>query len=430
MKHVKKVGVTALLLSGLLSGQAYAAYPVYVDGLIVGMSPTRPMFTHDQSLDTDLSRWINGTEGVANSGIIGALQALQQQSVANTTQLAKMQGNYATTNDARRVVGNIQAATLQRAGQVMSGASVCNVVTGNITGSTMAATTAAWREQQIQQDLNDYLGGNKQSTNYKGTEQANKIRVSMHCQFAATQSDVDIGLCPKVTSDTAKATGNVAGGLATNLAGSDLDFSTVFEPKNGVYSSDGVHAASLWKRHAFADTALGPMSAGAANSPEEMASIAAGRFTKASQFSLADDVFANILSERSAFNKDFSNSSTANVGTYSDGSPSSDNATATIQQWAEGTAKQVIGYNQSGNNFPDGVSQEAYLALRAKAWYWNPNWAVAVGGNSGDQNSKDIALMMSYSVYQNYLLYEKTEMTNALLAMILHNMQKQNTSSD
>ncbi len=206
----------------------------------------------------------------------------------------------------------------------------------------------------------------------------------------------------------------------TPPVGRDLNASTILDPTNSTLSPADKVAADGFLINALDGHPVAAMPNGSAT-----AANPAGRrqysndLIAIAQHSVAAEVGASIVADDTAM------PGTGGTAGTTDNTqvPSGGAGTTSISQWAEGTAKQVMGYLPGGNNFPNGVSRAAFMKLRSMAWFWNPNWATQVGIQSSDQTLKDIAMIQAWSVYQNWVSEQQLRQMNLTLATMLTIME-------
>jgi hypothetical protein len=102
------------------------------------------------------------------------------------------------------------------------------------------------------------------------------------------------------------------------------------------------------------------------------------------------------------------------------------NPTTSLLQWAEGTASRMIGGLPNGQNFPNGISEQGWMEVRARAFYLDPSWSTRINAQSSDANSKDIALILGFQTYMQYNQFQETQRMNVTLATMLAIMDEQN----
>jgi hypothetical protein len=101
-----------------------------------------------------------------------------------------------------------------------------------------------------------------------------------------------------------------------------------------------------------------------------------------------------------------------------------------LTKWVVGTAAQVSG--MENRDFSQGVSFNDWYELRSKAWFFNTDFLMkATAMQNQQQNIKDLVMMNSFMVYQNwqnYKLLEQIAVTNATQLSVLNEMNKKQGS--
>jgi hypothetical protein len=383
----------------------------------------------------------NTTQGLTSVQTVldNDLRNLSGQNTVNNNGQTTAMSNIAGTQDTRNVIMATEATKLQAEEGATSGISDCNVTTGIAAGQSIPNIVAAWREQLTQASL-EYENGDitdSATTAPSDSYQTLVARESNHCKNFSTAYDVSIGLCPSGTSGTNKgnqqtivASINGSGLTGTSVTnpnnstalnasvGSDLNAGNIID--NTTLSPYQVTAANQWLANMLGASPMGALPAGYAKTPANVALVAQDE-TDLSRHSVIESVAANIIADKVPL----SSSGVTASDTTSGSGITSGSGTATfstsLQQWAEGTAAQVLGYQKSSAQtyFPDGVSNQAQMELRAKSWFFNPTWQLGIDGQVTDAPLlKDLDMMTAYNVYQNYMLYREQEQTNLLLATI------------
>lgn len=259
-----------------------------------------------------------------------------------------------------------------------------------------------YQEQAQEAQLDFSTGGSSQSPapSYNGTDAAMSAVLAQHCANSATQADIDDGVCPEGSLQKTDGTG----GTEQQAVPQDLMVSNaLMNSPNDVMTTQEQTAMPTFMALAFDPTPPGAMPAGAATTNEGKAQ-AYQDLVNAAQRSLA----LSTLSEISARQTAPGQSSNSQV----------QSANVSLTQWATGTMGQIVGAGPapSGGYFPNGVSFDAWLMVRAEGWFLNPNWAGALNSYSEASALKDIAMINSYKAYVQYLQYRDGEQTNLLLA--------------
>jgi hypothetical protein len=354
------------------------------------------------------------------------LKNLSGQTIANNNATTQAQANFHDVQDAREVTRRVEDQKMAAAMGATSGPSVCNAVTGGIAAQNMYVTLAQWREDLTQEQLDDELGASNNTQSIGGREAALRQVISAHCASNSTSADIAQGICtgsPTQPRPLTPTGGVISSSAATDssgipVVGRDLSANTILNPTNGVLSPTDQQAANLFLLHTFVGKPLGPFTKAEMNT-ENGANLAAERMTAAARDSVAMAAAASIVSD------------TVPLPTSTTTISASTGSTTGIGDWAEGTAKQVIGYNADGTNFPNGVSMAAARELRAKAWFLNPNWALTVDRTTSETALiKDLLMIQSYSVYQNWEQHKQFDQMNLTLATMLSIMEQQSRLSD
>ena len=328
----------------------------------------------------------------AEMAVVEALRQATGQLSGNLKEQMAGEASIADLQDKRAVQQKIEEARLQATVQAASGASTCNVITGAVGGQDLESQVAQWREQVIQAQVEWDAG--EIGASRLGSRAAMEKRVDTHCKLYASEADVASGACSVAVSK--------------ENAGKDLNANTLLGAQNGVLSAQDADAAVL-----FLSTALNPRPLGGL--PKEIGKTENGRRLIAerqaslARASVATTIGTMLAANRVAFDQQVVGDSGGTAEERSQG----------LRDWAEGTAKQTLGYSDQGDNFPNGVSKNAWLELRAKAWFLNPNWAIRVDSQTVDQTAKDIAMMEAFQTYQNWEQYRLLEQINLSLATML-----------
>lgn len=357
---------------------------------------------------------------------------LGSQMVEDTQKLQTTLSQLMNTLDSRMVTQKVQESTLNKLNGVSTGASGCNVITGNIGTGSIGATMAKWREQASQDQLDMLAGNTLTSPSHKGRDAADIARNSIHCNIGATEQDVTAGSCTTKTINNSPKTGQSTSSVSSeyaNKVGADLNFNTIWNAQNGVLTSEGVNAANAFVVNAFEDHALGALPATTGQPTIEIQRKTAQRNTIISQRSIAFSAINEIIISEKGMDND-SMGHVSSVEQTVDSTSNSDADTYTdLNKWGEATAAQTIGMikDSSGKYFPNGLSMSSYEELRAKAWFWNLNWLGNINTEDTPQLLKEIAMMDSYNVYQTWELKKQSQLTNALLATMVDIMESQRT---
>lgn len=337
---------------------------------------------------------------VENS-VVEALRSFSGQQTVNNRAQTNAMANMNDLADQRQVQLRVQDRRYERLQSAASGASVCNVVTGNVAGGSMFGAVPQWRDQMTQVTLDYMLGATDRTAASRGPGPAMTERAQSVCAANATQDMVDAGLCSVVTQED----GKISNALNANvLLGQN------------VLNTGARDAARLYMANAFVPNPLGAVANGIART-ESGQRIMADRHSAAARQSHALTVAADFFADRVPM-PDQDQAVVSSGG-------SGGSVTTGLRQWAEGTAKQTLTYNTEGNNFPDGVSRAAWLELRAKAWFMNANWAMRVDTQTVDATAKDLAMMGAFATYMGWEQYRQMERMNMSLAMIVSMLEEQ-----
>jgi hypothetical protein len=415
---------------------------------VLGLSLTIVGFTTAQAMPvTVTSGQLNEVNNVKTVGAVGTdasvdtlnaqlttllIPQLGSQMIEDTQKLQTTLSQLMNTLDSRLVTQKVQESTLNKLNGVSTGASGCNVITGNIGTGSMGATMAKWREQASQDQLDMLAGNSITSPSHTGRDAAEIARNSIHCSIGATDADVTSGGCSTKTINNSPKTGqstSVVSSEYANKVGADLNFNTIWNAQNGVLTTDGVTAANAFVINAFEDHALGAMPATTGLVTIDLQRKMAQRNTIISQRSIAFSAINEIIISEKGMDND-SMGHVSSVEQTVDSTSNSDSDTYTdLDKWGEATAAQTIGMikDTNGKYFPNGLSLSAYEELRAKAWFWNLNWLGNINTEDTPQLLKEITMMDSYNVYQTWELKKQSQLTNVLLAVIVDIMESQRT---
>ena len=428
MKNNYKKFLAILFSATILSGHVMAADAVVVTNV--------PLPVTDTTDTTSIVSAITGSQ----TAIIQALQLHASQMTANNQQAVRAQANLQNAVDAREVNRKAEDAKQYGLRQSPSGPSVCNVVTQVVASQNQAAQIAVWREQVQKQSLDFFAGASKTTASSNGAQTAVLQINSGHCAIGATAADVASGQCqaikaPENASAPAGSTpGNnsgTLGALPTTVSG-DQDVMSFLDAPNNVMSPQQLAYSKQFGANVYMSKPLGAMPKGSASSTDGQ-NIALNRMRATGRFSIVNEVFNNIvLSRADTTGTTLGNvsqvNSAGNNGVSSLSSSGNTPITTNLTQWAEGTAKLTSTYAPvaNGKYFPYGVSKAAILELKSKSWYWNPSWALSVDSGNTPANIKDMTLMMSWQIYQNWESYRLQESIALTLATMLSIMEEQN----
>ena len=346
-----------------------------------------------------------------------------QNSQAQTASVAQMND----LHDQRETVRRNQDQSVRATNAAISGASVCNVITGVITAQNLEAQVAIWRGQAVQAAL-PYESGIGPDGKPATRAALIGFREAGHCSQNATAADVKAGICPTVTQ---KSTSFSQGPNDTSpTVSDDLNADTIL--RSTTLSAADTQSATQFLVAAVAPAPMAALPPGFDPNTSEGRRLVAERHGMLSRDSIAHTAVAAMIADRVSFQTATGGlASTAPQSVMQPGAGTASGDTATLASWAEATAGNTLGYTQdsaTGKYFPNGVSKLGFLELRAKAWFFNPNWGVQLDGAGVDQSAKDIAMMQSFAVYQNWEQYRVLERINMSLAAILSILQDDHRS--
>ncbi len=333
--------------------------------------------SNTKQIISQLSERINAMQ----LAIIEAMRLGTGQLSGNSKEQIGAQSNMANVNDDRRVVGNVEMARFNAIKGAASGASSCNVITGSRAGSALGASAASLGAALSADTTSWDLGSADGMPSAQGRDVAIAKRLSRHCSLYANQDDKRSGLCSTVASaDMQNASIDVGKSLFYTPSGSDS------------YSLDQqrAEAAKTFLINAIAPNPQGGMLANEATSAAGREK-AAQRHASASRLSIASHAAGGIL----ARNTQVQNSE--------------------VQQWAQGLASQISGYQA---NYSNGVSWHDWMDVRASGWYRNSSWGVAMN-NSYEQAIKDGVMIQSFQAYLGWETYKLIEKQTLILSAML-----------
>lgn len=358
--------------------------------------------------------------------IVNALRSHASQMTLNNNQLIRSNASIQNGVDARQVNRKAEDAMQYALRETASGSSVCNVITNVIASQNQAGTMARYREEVQQQSLDYYAGASASTASSSGARAALEQRVTQHCAIAAVQADINDGTCPASTP-LSKAAGAAPAGASSaatpdgtplpTTVGNDQSATVFLGATYGVMDADQQAQASLFLLNAITPTPMAALPKGTGNT-ENGRRIIANRIASTARISVATSAVSQIITDRAT--------NGANSETQTDA----------LRSWAEGTAKQIPGYTQHASKatgassavsfFPDGVSHTAMMDLRAKSWFFNPNFDSDLDHHNAAQISKDLAVMTAWMINQNNELYKLTENVSLTLATMLSIMIETN----
>ena len=407
----KREKYTFVLLAGVLFSISRPVSATTVDAIIINpwAAGARALVQDDatkQSVDS-ANKSISDAVAKSASDIIDALRSHSGQQTANGQQRIQSDASMRETQDNRVVQQRVEGARYNASLAASSGAAGCNIMTGIVGATGLFNTQISVRNQLNQLSLTYQHGESRDAALRNGTAAAVEERLNAICTTYGTQSMVDEGVCKSVT----QSDGNIS---------RSLDASNIIE--NPVMTLDDQKAARLFIGNAFIPAPLGPVARSVSSTPEGR-QVAAARWTSTARNSLPLTVFDDAIALRTAV----SDGSLANPGQVNNANGTT-TPTTTVRQWAEGTAKGMLGGKPDGQNYPNGISLWAWMDLRAKSFYLDPNFQAVVNKHDMNQNSKDMVLIMGFQTYLQWQQFKQQEKTNVLLASIASMMDQTNTA--
>lgn len=420
-----KARLLALPLLTVLVGASLAPHEAHAQAAVAVAAD--PINTLDRAIQTAkmIQTTIQGVKdtvsGVVN-GLTDSLRLSTGQQTVNSRAQIQAQSQMMDTWDARETQRRIVDWRMRGTMASVAGSSACNVITGSVAARNSFASVSRWREEMGAQQVDFNLGASPGTASRRGAAPAEEQRNTIHCQVAATQYDVDTGLCPAVTQEPQVME---TGDQLRHPVGRDLNANTLIAPANLTMSPAERLAANAFLLHAFNSNPIGAMPNGMAGTPGGRHQAAMNN-SAAALASVPQSVAATIAANNNAMPGTGGASGTPTSGAVGGG-----NSTVTgtggatgaagstgIADWAEGTARQTIGYKSDGGNFPNGVSRNAYLRLRSMAWFWNPNWAQAVNAQGSDATMKDLVLIEAWRAYMDWENNSQLQQLNLSVAAI------------
>lgn len=415
MRKIILYSASALAVAALFSHPASAS-----SDYIVGINPTSlsPVYNAVNSEAQSNSRAIS----TATTNTIQALQQMSGQLTTNNQATVNGMGNIATLQDNRRVQLAVQQAKYNAENQATNGSSACNAITGSLAGSGLSDAMAVYTEQATAAEVGWMTGGSDAhpALSHNGPDAAIAAVLSQHCAYAATGGDVDDGLCPSETNPSGTGGQNQASAPADSMFGA-----AVVSSENDVLTPQEMQVKSAFMAEAFGPDASGAMPKGSAKS-QVGREVAYNQIVNDSQRSAALGVSNEIIGRNTPMPD-----STQVVGAQTSAPTSSGSTTissnpVSLKGWAVGTMNQVVNGQQPppGGWFPNGVSFDAWLDVRAQGWFLNPNWEAQVNDYSEVSAVKDLTLIEAYRAYLQFLQYKEQESANMLLAQNTVLLQK------
>ena len=413
-------GLSAITIAGVtllgLSHNAHAAYPVTVVNPWAGGMQAQVQDTGTKAAVDDAKSTIKAAVDTMNQQLKDALRSFSGQQTANFQQRTQADASLRETQDNRGVQQHVEVSRYNAALAVSSGAAGCNILTGVVGSTGLINTAVAARTQLTRLTLGYQLGEDRDSSLRNGTQAAIKERLDAVCSSFSTQGMIDEGICTGSPTQPPAADGKPSPSDSLNA---DVILN------NRVLNSKQQEAARIFVSNAFIPSPIAPIPKSLADTAEGR-SAAANRWTSGARNSIAQVTLNEVIASRIPISNDdkgdnkLKNLPTANVGGTSTTTP-----TTTVKQWAEGTAKGMLGGKPDGQNYPDGISLWAWLDLRARSFYLDPNFMVTINHNSADQNTKDSVLIQGYQTYLQWEQFKQQERTNVLLATMVSMMDQQ-----
>jgi hypothetical protein len=405
-KKLLMMGTAVFLALAALADQAVADQPVYD---AANVSATNTVNASIGSLDAN--------ETANTTAIIAALKLLSGQNSLNSQGAIQADNNINGFEDTRRVQALQEQATYNALNQAGSGSSGCNMITGDVGAQNLENMVSQLREQNTQAQLDYYLGNSTNSASHNGRQAAVNALISSYCSTQATQADVSDGLCSAVAPGGGGSSETQPGGAGVTAAGvPDAVNADVFlNSTNGAMSPSEIAGANQYL--AFISPApVGPLPNNAGSS-QEGRNLAYARLQNAAQISPAYDVLSDIISRETP----------SAMPTTSGSGSSAVNSSQELANWAQATAANTLGYTPTnGQYFPNGVSYDAYLQLRAKSWAMGPNFLGNLNSESEPQVMKDLVTIEGFRAQQGWEEYHMMEENNVLLASILDTLKSEN----
>jgi hypothetical protein len=387
---MKKIGFALFGIVILGGNSAYAQTPVRV---------TNPLLdVRDSQVDNRIQE-LNNNLNQTRQALIDALRGHSTQQTANLQQQTQADAAMRETEDNRRVQGRIEEARYNAQLAASGGATGCNIITG-VVGSTALFNTANSARAQLVNLAGDFqYGESPQASVRNGTRAAIEERISATCRDFGTQSMVDEGICQSV--------GSLQRDVAGNAISQALNANTLFG--TSVLNQNSQRAALAFIANAFTPNPIGPIARSQA-ATEEGREVVAARMTAMARNSVAVDAFSNSVGMRVPLG---------------DAASGGDSGTATVRRWAEGTAARLLGGRSDGQNYPNGVSLLAWMELRARSFYLDPNFQLRVNSQDANANSKDSVLIQGFQTFLQWETWKLQEQNNVLLAQILSIMSEE-----
>lgn len=418
----------SVLLAGICCFGPTAAYAF--GGYITGINPgaLSPVVS---AVDGTTSA-VNATNAnlkASTAELIATLTDMNGQNVEDSEVIAKQNTTNFGQLDTDDVKLHVQQFGLNAIDQAQSGTSACNVITGAMVGAAINQASTQYQQQGTNAEIQWMNGGSKANPapSFTGLTAAQNALISAHCQNAATQADIDSGLCPKGTKIQPESTQPGGAGVVANDVNNDQNAGVLFDQPIPQLNKVQQNIAGNMMAMIFTPQPFGAMPPGSAQSAAGRIE-AYNRMTTIAQASAPYAISMGILANEQPLSggKDTTNQSTATQS----GGDSVSGGTSTLSGWASATLEQVPSYENppSGGWFPDGVSEDAWLWVRAVGWFLNPNWATSLNGDSETQAVKDLTMIESYRAYLQYKQYRLQEQDTFLLAELVAHADKPTNS--
>lgn len=355
----------------LASQPAHAAYPV------------SDFLTHRilNNVLNAITNTLTGAVTQSDRDIVQAIQQLSGQNTSNAASEGKLLTNIGNLADKRRTQQLIDTARLAALHAAASGPASCNTMLGAAGAAAFSGAVAQWREQLMlmQQQWYDgqttIAGKRNPASVSNGAAQRSIIQARCSDGFAS-EADVAHGVCKS----------------AGQNPGADLDANTLFG--SHVMSKADSEAAQLFATEAITPTIPRPIPDGSMASQPTRAAVAA-RNAKMARISVAQMIVDAAIARRQPL--------------------SGSQAATLLQQWAGGTGQQTPGTA----SFPNGVSEDAFMQLRARSFAFDADWQKAVATATPGQATKDLVAIESYRTWQDWKLYQLEEQQDLALAVLL-----------
>lgn len=422
-RRLRRVLLATIAAAGfglLHTATAFAWGPVIVEEIMptAAQTITQPIIGAINS---------NGSHTVSqirqnDNDIVNAVHKNTEQGTVNNAALMKYLNNLASAEDSRNVLLRTQQFTLHATDQAQSGNSACNVITGAIAGGSINAAVSQYQAQGTQAELAWLNGGDKQTPapSFNGSNAAISAAISAHCANSATEADIESGLCPKGTKINAMANSGPGSTVSP-----DVDAGALFDSDTQVVSKQTASAAGQMMAMIFAPQPMGAMPAGSATT-QQGRTIAYQRMVSQAQSSAPYSIAMGIEARKMPLADQ-----NQQVVSGDSGSSGLNSSPISLASWAKAEMSQLPGHTTApaGGYFPNGVSEDAWLKLRAEGWFMNPNWVTMLNGDSEVQAVKDGVMINAYGRYLQDKQYGLQEEEVFLLSEIATMLQHHNEST-